>query len=311
MLIGGVFVVAKKYFGEERDKAVYKELEDDFVTYDDKSAENKWNIQWSTSDSAASGSASSWYKKCQVNFEGLNRRNEEVVAWIFFENEDISYPIMYSEDDKYLNTTIDGASSTSGALFVDEKNEPDFEDKVTVVYGHNMRNGSMFGKLKNYKEEDYYQDHQYFQVLTEDGKAYRYRIFSYFDIDEYDMQMVDTDFYDSEDPESAITEVTEVDMTSTWKKQGLTEEEIAQMEPETETIIVNKDNTFEKYLELIGKSNRLANDIEVTKDDKIACLLTCSTSKGNRLLVYGLRVAEHDFNEIKDEKTTKVQLLDR
>lgn len=115
-----------------------------------------------------------------VDFDKLKKINPEVAGWLYFENEDLSYPVMYSgEDDKYLHTAMDGTKAVAGSIFVEGKNSPDFSDSHTIIYGHNMRNLSMFGKLRYYyREENYYKDHQYFQILTENA-AYRYRIFAY------------------------------------------------------------------------------------------------------------------------------------
>jgi SrtB family sortase len=110
----------------------------------------------------------------------LKAEYPEVVGWIYFENENISYPIMYSGDnDKYLRTTYTGEKAKAGAIFIDGESTPDFTDPHSLIYGHNMRDLSMFGRLRYYlTNPDYYQDHQYFQISTED-KVYRYQIFAY------------------------------------------------------------------------------------------------------------------------------------
>ncbi len=126
-----------------------------------------------------------WYEQLTVDFTELKNKNKDVVGWIYFENENISYPIMYSGDDTYyLRRTFDGSSATAGSIFLEGENNPDFNDYHSIIYGHNMKNLSMFGKLKYYNRDDeYYKDHQYFQVFV-DGAVYRYQIFSYETIDE-------------------------------------------------------------------------------------------------------------------------------
>ncbi len=118
------------------------------------------------------------WKSCyNVNFEELVQENSDIIAWIIFENEEISYPILYSGDnDYYLRRDINKEYSIAGSIFIDGRNTK-LEDNYTIVYGHNMRNESMFGKLKYYyKDENYFQNHQYFQILTP-SYAKRYRIF--------------------------------------------------------------------------------------------------------------------------------------
>ncbi len=121
-----------------------------------------------------------WWDCVDVNVGELAREYPDVVGWIYFENEDISYPIMYSGDNsKYLSTAYTGEKARAGAIFIDGESSPDFSDPHSLVYGHNMRDLSMFGRLRYYKTNpDYYEEHQYFQVFTKDS-VYRYQIFAF------------------------------------------------------------------------------------------------------------------------------------
>ncbi len=143
-----------------------------------------------------------WYQMIAVDFDGLRQVNPEVVGWIYFENEDISYPILYSGDnEKYLRTDIYGNVSTAGCIYMDGENSPEFDDRRTVLYGHNMKNLTMFGKLKYYVERsDYYVDHQYFQI-HEDDVIHRYRIFSFFPVNENEVPMVRVSYGENDDIE--------------------------------------------------------------------------------------------------------------
>ena len=124
-----------------------------------------------------------WYHDIDVDFAGLKEQNEDIVGWIYFEDEEsISYPLLYSGDDYYLRRNYLKEEETAGSIYIDGNNSPDLDDAHTLIYGHNMRNLSMFGKLKFYKtEEDYFENHRYFQLITETG-AYRYEIFAYKDV---------------------------------------------------------------------------------------------------------------------------------
>lgn len=124
-----------------------------------------------------------WYHDIDVDFAGLKEQNEDIVGWIYFEDEEsISYPLLYSGDDYYLRRNYLKEEETAGSIYIDGNNSPDLSDAHTLIYGHNMRNLSMFGKLKFYKtEEDYLKTHRYFQLITESG-AYRYEIFAYKDV---------------------------------------------------------------------------------------------------------------------------------
>lgn len=160
----------------------YDELKDKYVTVKQEtlSQDEVQEIEGVVSDSW-------WYEDVDIQLEGLQRENSDIVGWILFENNDIiSYPVLYSGDnEKYIRSDIYGNSTTAGCIFMEGACVPDFNDCHTIIYGHNMKNSSMFGSLKKYKTEDYYAGHQYFMIYTND-MAYRYRIFAYYDIPEND-----------------------------------------------------------------------------------------------------------------------------
>lgn len=115
-----------------------------------------------------------------VDFASLQAINPDVKGWLYIETLDISYPIVQGADnDEYLHTTYEGNSNYAGSIFVDYQNSGDFSDCNTIVYGHNMKNQSMFGKLKFFKERESYKDSVYFWILTPEGN-YRYQAFSAF-----------------------------------------------------------------------------------------------------------------------------------
>ena len=159
--MGGFLYIFMDY---QNSNSLYSELNSSYI-----------NINEQVSDD-------SWDSMIDVDFESLQQINPDVVAWIYVEGTDISYPILYSGDDEtYLRTTMEGESAKAGSIFLEGYNYPDFKDSHSIIYGHNMRNLSMFGTLKYYKsEEGYLDEHRYFQIITPDSKM-RYEIFSYFD----------------------------------------------------------------------------------------------------------------------------------
>lgn len=163
VLIAGwnIYRISKDY---SDSNALYSKLSDTYVATEKEKKEGKW------------------YDVAQVNLQELKKQNGDVTGWLYFENEDISYPIMYSGDDTtYLHTALDGSYASAGSIFMEENNHPDFQDSHTIIYGHNMRNLSMFGKLRYYKQKEYYDNHTYFQIFTDKG-IYRYQIFAYADV---------------------------------------------------------------------------------------------------------------------------------
>lgn len=116
----------------------------------------------------------------KVDFEKLRSLNSEAVAWIRFdEPSKINYPVVQGSDNaKYLNTTFEGQRNGAGALFVDADNTSDFSDRNTFIYGHNMKNGSMFGQLRKYKTKTFCEKNPYFYIYTPDGKQSKYQVFA-------------------------------------------------------------------------------------------------------------------------------------
>ena len=95
------------------------------------------------------------------------------------ENIDISYPIMQGEDNEYyLKHTFEGQAVTAASIFMDANNHADFSDQNTFIYGHNMKDKTMFGKLNNYKDEEFYKENPYFYIYTPDGKVRMYKVFA-------------------------------------------------------------------------------------------------------------------------------------
>lgn len=119
----------------------------------------------------------------EIDFDSLKAINPDVVGWIRFDDTEavhVDYPILHAEDnDAYLYHDLTGEKHSSGSIFLEAANSPDFSDYYNIIYGHNMKNGSMFGTLKKYnREENFYDANPYFTIYTETG-AYRYQIFSY------------------------------------------------------------------------------------------------------------------------------------
>lgn len=116
--------------------------------------------------------------KNPIDFEQLQSVNEDIVGWLRIRGLGISYPIVQGEDnDYYLHRTFERTDNFAGCIFMNCDNDSDLSDQNTIIYGHNMKDGSMFGKLKNYNEEDVYQKSKYFWIYTPD-LIYQYRIFS-------------------------------------------------------------------------------------------------------------------------------------
>lgn len=110
--------------------------------------------------------------KNPIDFKSLKKTNKEIFAWIKIPDTNVNYPILQSEkaDDFYLHRDYRCYNSYAGALYIEYCNNTDLTDRVTVVYGHNMQNGSMFANLHKFENPDFFKKHRYFYVYTPDRK---------------------------------------------------------------------------------------------------------------------------------------------
>lgn len=104
--------------------------------------------------------------------------NGDVCGWLYCPGTPIDYPVLRGEDDDaYLHRAYDGSYSAGGSLFVEALNRPGFADANTIVYGHHMRDGSMFACLERWAEPGFYEAHPVMWLLTPEGD-YRIDIFA-------------------------------------------------------------------------------------------------------------------------------------
>ena len=113
-----------------------------------------------------------------VDFDTLQSVNPDIRAWLYMSGSSIHYPVLQAEDNStYLYRLADGSSNAHGSLFIDCRNAGDFSDWNTLIYGHNMKDGSMFGGLKKYRKQAYYDAHPEMTLFTPE-KTYRMEIFA-------------------------------------------------------------------------------------------------------------------------------------
>lgn len=119
-----------------------------------------------------------YYMKNPVDFTALQGINDDIVGWLKVGALDISYPVTQALDnDYYLHLTFELVQNAAGCIFVDYQNRPDFQDDNTIIYGHNMKDGSMFGTLKNFVQDGVYESDPYFWIYTPE-RIYKYEIFN-------------------------------------------------------------------------------------------------------------------------------------
>jgi sortase B len=132
-----------------------------------------------------------------IDFDGLRDINPEFAAWLYIPGTNINYPIARGTDnEKYLHTAFDLKENSCGAIFMDYRNSGYFSDRHTVIYGHNIRGGLMFGPLREYNDGNFFERHREFYIITPPsdspeinsvstdsgrrGTIYKYSIFSHY-----------------------------------------------------------------------------------------------------------------------------------
>lgn len=125
-----------------------------------------------------------------IDWGKLLKTNADVYAWIRVPGTDIDYPILQSsmkrENDFYLHHDIKGGYSFAGCIYTRRENKKDFSDRLTVIYGHNMINGSMFGTLRRFGDADFFKKHKEFYIYMPQ-KILKYRIVAYMIQDDTDI----------------------------------------------------------------------------------------------------------------------------
>lgn len=185
-------------------------------------------------------------KKYKINFEELKQKNSDTVAWLKVENTNIEFPIVQANNNSYyLTHNFDKKYNVAGWIFADYKNKLDGTDRNIVVYGHNMRNNSMFGSLKDVITEEWYnnEENKYITFVTENDYQ-TYQVFSVYQIKTEDYY-IQTEF---------------------------------------------KSNEFTEFIDTITKRSKKDFGINVSKEDTILTLSTCSNNNKYRVVLHSVRV---------------------
>lgn len=130
-----------------------------------------------------------------VDFDALKEINPDIVAWIRIP-EVLDYPVVQGEDNSYyLFHTFRGENNIAGSIFLDYRNSSDFTDGRSIIYGHNMKDGSMFHGLRKYQNVEFFQAHGRIQLFLPDEQMIEYKV------KEFQEVRTDSDIYQLDDSE--------------------------------------------------------------------------------------------------------------
>ena len=146
--------------------------------------------------------------KYNIDFSKLKQDNPDAIAWIKVNNTNIEYPIVKSTDNNYyLTHSFDKSYNSAGWIFADYRNRIDNKDKNIIIYGHNRRDGSMFGSLKNILTSEWQNNKDNYKIpfITENEKS-EYQVFSVYKIENEDYYTT-TGFSNDEEFQAFINKI--------------------------------------------------------------------------------------------------------
>lgn len=136
----------------------------------------------------------------KVDFDLLKKEYKDITGWIYIPNTKINYPVVKSKDNaEYLKTMPNGKSNPAGSIFNDFRNGEFGQDRNYIIYGHNMKNDSMFGSLSEYKKQSFYEQHPIIYYMAPE-KEYKLQVFAGF------VTNADSDCYITHHTEETLAE---------------------------------------------------------------------------------------------------------
>lgn len=176
-----------KYFFFDNTKTLERVPATTSQKVENKSTEVETTVETQAPTERFSETTASLPENDSVDFKELMKINPDIYAWIYIPNTNVDYPVAQSgpdnDDSFYLSHNVYKNYQFSGTIYSEKKNSRDFKDPVTVLYGHNMLNGSMFATLHNFNDKDFFENNNTMFVFTKD-KILTYLIYSAYQYDD-------------------------------------------------------------------------------------------------------------------------------
>ena len=157
-------IAVKSYLGYKKADDVYEELQDRFV----ETVSETTDTEVPTEEIMEPDEKET--APITIDFDALLKENADVVGWLYSPDTPINYPVVQgANNNQYLRKVLNGNYLVSGTIFVDYRNGAIGEDANYILYGHNMKDGTMFSSIAKYKEQAYYDEHPVLYYLTPNG----------------------------------------------------------------------------------------------------------------------------------------------
>ncbi len=213
MFVLCVCVIAGKYIREKHAQEKLEELAAESVI--PEAAENPETETQEETDGSLLSELGIEVPEKNLDWEMLREENKDIYAWVYIPGTQVDYPVLQheTENDYYLNRNLDGSSGYPGCIYTQLLNSKDFTDPNTILYGHNMKNGTMFGSLHEYEDNTFFEEHPYVYIYTPD-ETLVYEIFAAATFSNAHL-LYEYDFTDEYGFEKYVEDVSEVrDMNS-------------------------------------------------------------------------------------------------
>lgn len=170
------FKIGRTYYNYNKADTAYEEIQDAYVSPNTEPFIPEETVNEDPQQAIQQAVPSE--PPITIDFPSLLERNSDVIGWLYCPDTVVNYPVVQGQDnDQYLHRDLDGKYLVSGTLFADYRNGPLEQRSNYIIYGHNMKNGTMFSMLTKYKNQAYYDDHPIMYYLTPDGN-YRFELFA-------------------------------------------------------------------------------------------------------------------------------------
>ena len=199
-------------------------------------------------------------EESELSFDELREMNSDVIGWLSVYDTRIDYPVLNSKvsNDEYISRNPFGEIEASGSLFIDHNNSKAFTDFNTIIFGHHMAQGAMFGDIDLFLNEEFFDTHAYGNLFF-NGKNHGIQFFSISEIDSHSREL--------------------------YRVPATTEEE------------------KQCYLDYIDEHTKYRRDVEVTINDQIILLSTCSEDITNGRLVLAGKLLNRTVRDPFEKKT--------
>lgn len=178
-LVIAIVILGIQKYQQKRSEDNYKKLQEETADKKEVSKEPADKAQGEETEEDILKQLGIEIPEKNLDFATLQEENPDIYAWIYIPGTKVDYPVLQhpTDDSYYLEHNLDGSEGYPGCIYTEAINSKDFTDPNTVLYGHNMKDGSMFATLHDFEDSQVFEENQYIFVYTPQ-KTFVYQIFA-------------------------------------------------------------------------------------------------------------------------------------